>query len=169
MKRAIILAWCFAVCLMLFTGCISFVGGGSVVQSDKQAKVENTNLFVKVDIEKNGSVVDYTSSIVYKDAITLTHTFNNKLAKECEGTAVFEFVGKNIRKTSEDSYSMDYSIGLKVPVATTTTTSGGNTLNRSVQYMSEGSISSINIKLGQPVYIYENNEFKIKLMIDTKK
>jgi len=168
MKRAIVLVGCFAVCLTLITGCVSVVGGGSVVQSDKQAKVDNTNLFVKIDIEKNGSVVDYTSSIVYKDTITLTHIFNNKLANECEGTAIFEFVGKNIKKTSEDSYSMDYSIELKVPVATTAA-SGGNTLNRSYQYMQEGSISSINIKLGQPVYIYENNAFKIKLKIDTKK
>ena len=61
MKRAIVLVGCFAVCLTLITGCVSVVGGGSVVQSDKQAKVDNTNLFVKIDIEKNGSVVDYTS------------------------------------------------------------------------------------------------------------
>ena len=59
MKRAIILVGCFAVCLTLITGCISLVGG-----SDKQAQTNNTNLFVKIDIEKNGVPVDSVTSLV---------------------------------------------------------------------------------------------------------
>jgi len=166
MKRAIILAGCFAVCLTLVAGCISVVGGGSVPH-DKQTKADNVNLFVKIDIEKNGAVVDYTSSIVSKDNITLTHAFKIKPANEYEMATMFGFTGKNIRKSSEDSYSMDYSVDLKFPVETAS--AGGGTVNRSFQYMTDGCLSSITIKLGQPAYIYENNSYKVKLTIDNKK
>lgn len=167
MKKAIVVVWCVAVCLTLITGCVSFVGGGSV-QPDKQAKADNTNLLVKIDIEKNGSVVDYLSSVVYKDTIIIAHSFKEKDASIDEGI-IFNFSGRNIRKTSEDSYLIDYSVDLKIPIATGNMNNDGRSANRSFQYTSATNISSINLKLGQPVYIYASNTYKVKLTIDTMK
>lgn len=156
MKRAIVVVGCVAVCLTLITGCISFAGGGSA-QPDKQANADNTNLLVKIDVEKDGLHLDSLSSIVSQKYITISNIFREKSEKG--NITSVRFSGNNIKKLSEDTYSMDYNLNIDIRIE-----SNGN-----MQSMQVGSSSTINIKLRQPVCIYESNTYRVKLTIDTKK
>ncbi len=163
MKRMIISTLCFATCLFLIAGCFSITDNAK--QPEAYSKTEDVNLFVKIDIEKNGVPLDYFSSIVSKDTIVISNIIQEK-QENGSGTSpiIFEFNGKKITKLSADSYSMDYKIGIKMPILV-----GNSKDSKTVQYVDTGSNSSINIRLGQPVYIFENNTYKFKMTIDTKK
>ncbi len=164
MKRAIILVGCFAVCLTLITGCISLVGG-----SDKQAQTNNTNLFVKIDIEKNGVPVDSVTSLVSESSITLSHSFKEKMASEREETMNWKFRIQNMQKLSENSYLTNYGVDLIIPTETYSRSNDSKFITISFQYVQEGGNSSKIVKLCEPAYVYENTPFKVKLTIDTKK
>ena len=160
MKKMMAYVCCCVICLLPVTGCISIEGGHSA-NVDKQVKNDNTNLCARIDVEKNGASICYCSSIVSRNTITISHAFQEK---DNSGTIILAFTGNDIKQLSENSYSMNYKIGLKVPMAVS---SGKD--SRSFQYTEEGSSSTMNIKLGQPVYIYENTMFKVKLTLDMMK
>ncbi|MFA6102805.1 MAG: hypothetical protein WCV67_18235 [Victivallaceae bacterium] len=159
MKKVITLFCCFAVCLFLLPGCISFIS--DVKHPDKQSQPEN--LLVKIDVEKNGATLDTLSAIVSKDKLAVSDSFQEKLENDIAAKTFFQFNGDNIRKTSADSYSIDYKISFKVPAAVD---AGKN--SKSFQYTDIGSASSITIKSGQPMYILETPAYKVKLTITKK-
>jgi hypothetical protein len=160
MRRMITLVCCFAVCFFLMAGCNTICG--SPTQSNKQSQADNINLLVKIDIEKNGAPLDSLSSIVSKDRISISHACQEKQESD-DCRIMLSFVGSNIKKSSEDSCSMDYSISMQLPLVV----SRGKDM-KSVQHTAVGSNSSINIKLGQPAYIYESSAYKVKLTITQK-
>ena len=102
-----------------------------------------------MDLEKNGVLLDGISSIVSKDKTALSTC--PKQGDDIDNV-ILGFRGNNISKISEDCYSMDYSIDMQIPVK-----------NRGS--MTIGCSSSINIKSGQSVYIYESNIYKVKLTV----
>ena len=155
MRRIITLVCCFAVCFFLAAGWIGVIG--SVEESDQQFQTGDINLLVKIDVEKNGTPLDYVSSIASRDKIIIFHKLQGK--QENGNPVSLEFCGNNIKNFSEDCYSMDYNISLSVPAIDN---------NNNVQYRKLGCNSSINIKSGQPVCIFENNTYKVKLTITKK-
>jgi len=139
--KTVLLGCCLTIGLFSVTGCI----GTSVINAScakTSIPTDNTNLFVKIEIEKDGSPVQYCSSIVSKNTITIYHSF--KLDNDNAGLINMSLLGKNIRKLDENNYSMDYAAELKIPVLIVET-SRGNEISRSRQYTTEGSISSLNI------------------------
>ena len=170
-RRVTILFCCFAACLVLLSGCISVIDAAPH-SSGKQSKADNVNLLFKIDVEKNGVLLDSISSIASKDSITISDSCQEK--QNNSHNIILTFTGRNIKNVSEDSYSMVYGIGLQVPSITCDMVnngpSGSNSSTRaSVQYVTLNSNSSINVKSGQPVCIYENNVYKVKLTITIQK
>lgn len=169
-RRVIILFCCFTACIVLLSGCINVVDA-TPHSGSKLSKTDNVNLLVKVDLEKNGAPLDSISSIVSKDNITLTHACRLKPENSAE-IITLKFTGSNIRKLSDDSYSIDYKIGMSIPMkvaATSASESSNRNLMGGVQYCEAGSSSSISVKSGQPAYIYESNAYKVKLTVTVQK
>lgn len=163
MKRMATLTFCFATCLLLIVGCLSMTDNAK--QPEVGSKTDDINLSVKIDIEKNGAPLDCFSSIVSKDTIAISHIIQER-QENGSGTSpiIFDFKGMKITKLSADCYSMDYKIGIRMPIIV-----GNSKDSKSIQYVDIGSTSSINIKLGQSAYIFENNTYRFKMTIDAKK
>lgn len=126
---------------------------------DNENRADNTNLSVKIEIEKNGASTECLSSVVSKDTIYVSHAFQEKQENGSINATIFSFSGTDIRKLSTGCYSINYKVGLKVPLLIG---------KDSIQYQDIGSISSINVNLGQPVYLFENNTYKVKMTIHKK-
>lgn len=155
MKKINLLISCLVGCL-LFTGCNAIQHNNQPIQS-KSYKNSNSNLYVEIDIEKNGVKLDHLSTVSSgKNTINLTSSVQDKGGNHI---ITSQFFAKDITKIAHNVYSMNYSVLIKIPFTT-----GKN----QISYSEVGNNSSINIVLGQQACIYANKDYKVKILATSK-
>ncbi len=144
------------VCLvggMLLTGCIVTPTKSCKPSECKLAKVDNSNLAIELEIEKNGDLLDKASVVSSgKGNVQFSTVFKDDKLQ----SVTLVFTGKNIRKTSCGAYAMDYSIFLRVPVLIN---------KKQLSYHEIGSSSSIKLTSGKSICIYANKKFKVIMSV----
>ncbi len=165
---------CFlTTCFLLIAGCSSMTDNTKPSRTESST-TDNTNLFIKIDIEKNGVPLDFLSSIASKDVINISQALQEKQENgSLSSPTMFKFSGNNIKRLSAGNYSIDYKVGLQVPISVSAPQAQGkdstpHQVYQSVQYVDTGTTSSINVELNQPVYIFGSKTYKIKMTVNTK-
>lgn len=133
-----------ALCLSLAAGCCS-----------SPPPNDSGNLTVKLDIEKKGVVVDPLRTITSNGRFSFSHAFQ----AEPGGSPCIVDFNVEIGAPHHSLYPVEYKIGLKIPIKT----EHGN-----IQYIDTEDISSVNIKLGEQLAIYESSDYSAKLTLDSK-
>lgn len=152
MEKINLLVSCLVGCL-LFTGCNAIQNNNQPIES-KSYKNCNSNLSVKLDIEKNGVKLDHLSTVSSgKNDFSLASSIQD--SKGSSHIIMFQFSAKNISKIAHNVYSMNYSVSMKIPFS----------VGKSLRYSEVGNNSSINIILGQQACIYANKDYKVKILV----
>ena len=155
MKKINLLISCLVGCL-LFAGCNAIQHNNQPIQG-KSYKNSNSNLYVEIDIEKNGVRLDHLSTVSSgKNNIHLTSSSRDKSSSHI---ITFGFFAKDISKIAHNVYSMNYSVSMKIPFSV-----GKN----QISYSEVGNNSSINMTLGQQACIYSNKDYKVKILATSK-
>ena len=117
MKRMVIMACFLTTCFLLIAGCSSMTDNTKPSRTESST-TDNTNLFIKIDIEKNGVPLDFLSSIASKDVINISQALQEKQENgSLSSPTMFKFSGNNIKRLSAGNYSRDYKVGLQVPIS----------------------------------------------------
>ncbi len=140
----------------------------SADKENSSAEKNNSNLFVKLEIEKIGLPPETLSSIVSGNSISIHGVlFQEKKENEASSTrpTIFEFSGREIKKLSSERCSMEYDARFVFPVVIK---NSEHPLAHSVEYKNAGAISSVNFALGETLCIFDDSVFKVCMTVDKK-
>ncbi len=150
--------------MTMMSGCIGCEANNSAPpQALPQTPAENDNLQMRIDLEQEGVYQDYVSSLAAKDKISISHIFNSKLNR-----IIMRFDVAEIKKLSNGKYCFSYKLGLRVPFEMVRSGSRDKNLTQSIQYTEAGSNASLTIKPGEPVYLFDSTNIRVKLTLSER-